>query len=106
MGNKELKVILFSCSSPKEASGSDKFCYEKLNTEGTEKGNCGKDGDRWIQCSKQWVTSGASWVDLEAPVQMWNEHKINVTDFLINWLLKILKYEFKRSYIYKQMTMD
>jgi len=36
-----------------KASGSDKFCYEKLNTEGTEKGNCGRDGDRWIQCSKQ-----------------------------------------------------
>uniref|UniRef100_UPI00398F8915 disintegrin and metalloproteinase domain-containing protein 23-like isoform X3 n=1 Tax=Pristiophorus japonicus TaxID=55135 RepID=UPI00398F8915 len=35
-----------------KAKGSDKFCYEKLNTEGTEKGNCGKDGDKWLQCSK------------------------------------------------------
>ncbi|KAG2459331.1 ADA23 protein, partial [Polypterus senegalus] len=35
-----------------KASGSDKLCYEKLNTEGTEKGNCGRDGDKWIQCSK------------------------------------------------------
>lgn len=43
----------FFLSLSTESSGSDKFCYEKLNTEGTKKGNCGKDGDRWIQCSKQ-----------------------------------------------------
>uniref|UniRef100_A0A8C8STX8 ADAM metallopeptidase domain 23 n=1 Tax=Pelusios castaneus TaxID=367368 RepID=A0A8C8STX8_9SAUR len=41
-----------------KAAGSDKFCYEKLNTEGTKKGNCGKDGDRWIQCSKHDVFCG------------------------------------------------
>ncbi|KAJ7408061.1 Disintegrin and metalloproteinase domain-containing protein 23 [Willisornis vidua] len=41
-----------------KSSGSDKFCYEKLNTEGTTKGNCGKDGDRWIQCSKHDVFCG------------------------------------------------
>ncbi|KAM6934719.1 disintegrin and metalloproteinase domain-containing protein 23 isoform 3-T3 [Xenentodon cancila] len=41
-----------------KAGGSEKFCYEKLNTEGTEKGNCGKDGDRWIQCSKHDVFCG------------------------------------------------
>ncbi|XP_058405673.1 disintegrin and metalloproteinase domain-containing protein 23 isoform X5 [Diceros bicornis minor] len=41
-----------------KASSSDKFCYEKLNTEGTEKGNCGKDGDRWVQCSKHDVFCG------------------------------------------------
>ncbi|XP_068931398.1 disintegrin and metalloproteinase domain-containing protein 23 isoform X3 [Petaurus breviceps papuanus] len=41
-----------------KAAGSDKFCYEKLNTEGTEKGNCGKEGDRWIQCSKHDVFCG------------------------------------------------
>ncbi|KAG8432744.1 hypothetical protein GDO86_017112 [Hymenochirus boettgeri] len=41
-----------------KAAGSDKFCYEKLNTEGTEKGNCGKDGERWIQCSKHDVFCG------------------------------------------------
>uniref|UniRef100_A0A7N8WVJ5 ADAM metallopeptidase domain 23 n=1 Tax=Mastacembelus armatus TaxID=205130 RepID=A0A7N8WVJ5_9TELE len=38
--------------------GTKKFCYEKLNTEGSEKGNCGKDGDRWIQCSKHDVFCG------------------------------------------------
>ncbi|NXD08797.1 ADA23 protein, partial [Nothocercus nigrocapillus] len=47
--------FLFSST---ESSGSDKFCYEKLNTEGTKKGNCGKDGDRWIQCSKHDVFCG------------------------------------------------
>ncbi|XP_038604623.1 disintegrin and metalloproteinase domain-containing protein 23 isoform X1 [Tachyglossus aculeatus] len=41
-----------------KAAGSDKFCYEKLNTEGTEKGNCGRDGDRWVQCSKHDVFCG------------------------------------------------
>uniref|UniRef100_A0A8C4EKW3 ADAM metallopeptidase domain 23 n=1 Tax=Dicentrarchus labrax TaxID=13489 RepID=A0A8C4EKW3_DICLA len=39
-------------------SSSEKFCYEKLNTEGTDKGNCGKDGDKWIQCSKHDVFCG------------------------------------------------
>ncbi|XP_038643356.1 disintegrin and metalloproteinase domain-containing protein 23-like isoform X4 [Scyliorhinus canicula] len=41
-----------------KASSSDKFCYEKLNTEGTEKGNCGKDGNKWLQCSKHDVFCG------------------------------------------------
>ncbi|XP_074926080.1 disintegrin and metalloproteinase domain-containing protein 23 isoform X2 [Chelonoidis abingdonii] len=41
-----------------KATGSDKFCYEKLNTEGTKKGNCGKDGDQWIRCSKHDVFCG------------------------------------------------
>uniref|UniRef100_A0A3P9AMD9 ADAM metallopeptidase domain 23a n=1 Tax=Esox lucius TaxID=8010 RepID=A0A3P9AMD9_ESOLU len=37
---------------------SEKFCYEKLNTEGTEKGNCGRDGEKWLQCSKHDVFCG------------------------------------------------
>ncbi|XP_067869357.1 disintegrin and metalloproteinase domain-containing protein 11 isoform X2 [Heterodontus francisci] len=39
-------------------SSADRFCYEKLNTEGTEKGNCGKDGQNWLQCNKQDVLCG------------------------------------------------
>ncbi|MGH0161787.1 UNVERIFIED_CONTAM: hypothetical protein FKN15_045401 [Acipenser sinensis] len=35
-----------------KATSANKFCYEKLNIEGTEKGNCGKDKDTWIQCNK------------------------------------------------------
>ncbi|XP_062841666.1 disintegrin and metalloproteinase domain-containing protein 22 isoform X2 [Trichomycterus rosablanca] len=41
-----------------KATSADKFCYEKLNIEGTEKGNCGKDKDTWIQCKKQDVHCG------------------------------------------------
>ncbi|XP_076848732.1 disintegrin and metalloproteinase domain-containing protein 23 isoform X1 [Brachyhypopomus gauderio] len=41
-----------------KAGGSEKHCYEKLNTEGTEKGNCGKDGEKWIPCSKHDVFCG------------------------------------------------
>lgn len=48
-------VFTHALSLPSESGVSEKFCYEKLNTEGTEKGNCGKDGDKWIQCSKQCV---------------------------------------------------
>ncbi|ERE89209.1 disintegrin and metalloproteinase domain-containing protein 22 [Cricetulus griseus] len=36
-----------------KVTASDKYCYEKLNIEGTEKGNCGKDKDTWIQCNKR-----------------------------------------------------
>ncbi|KAK3569233.1 hypothetical protein QTP86_026523 [Hemibagrus guttatus] len=41
-----------------KSGGSEKFCYEKLNTEGSEKGNCGEDGGRWIQCGKHDVFCG------------------------------------------------
>ncbi|TRY88878.1 hypothetical protein DNTS_016952, partial [Danionella cerebrum] len=40
------------------AVSSEKFCYEKLNTEGSEKGSCGRDGDQWIQCGKHDVFCG------------------------------------------------
>ncbi|XP_051817364.1 disintegrin and metalloproteinase domain-containing protein 22 isoform X3 [Antechinus flavipes] len=41
-----------------KVTASDKYCYEKLNIEGTEKGNCGRDKDTWIQCNKQDVLCG------------------------------------------------
>ncbi|XP_041910212.1 disintegrin and metalloproteinase domain-containing protein 22 isoform X12 [Arvicola amphibius] len=41
-----------------KVTASDTYCYEKLNTEGTEKGNCGRDKDTWIQCSKRDVLCG------------------------------------------------
>lgn len=47
------QTSLFSIVAPPEATAADKFCYEKLNIEGTEKGNCGKDKDTWVQCNKQ-----------------------------------------------------
>ncbi|XP_052052313.1 disintegrin and metalloproteinase domain-containing protein 11 isoform X2 [Apodemus sylvaticus] len=37
---------------------ADRFCYEKLNVEGTERGNCGRKGSGWIQCNKQDVLCG------------------------------------------------
>ncbi|KAJ7984570.1 hypothetical protein DPEC_G00356160 [Dallia pectoralis] len=41
-------------------NSADRFCYEKLNSEGTEKGNCGPDssGHGWVQCNKQDVLCG------------------------------------------------
>ncbi|XP_013371464.1 PREDICTED: disintegrin and metalloproteinase domain-containing protein 22 isoform X1 [Chinchilla lanigera] len=41
-----------------KVTASEKYCYEKLNIEGTEKGNCGKDKDTWIQCNKRDVLCG------------------------------------------------
>ncbi|KAL6034367.1 hypothetical protein STEG23_030535, partial [Scotinomys teguina] len=44
-----------------KVTASDKYCYEKLNIEGTEKGNCGKDKDTWIQCNKRhWTGADCS----------------------------------------------
>ncbi|MCJ8738088.1 hypothetical protein PDJAM_G00031680 [Pangasius djambal] len=41
-------------------NSADRVCYERLNTEGTEKGNCGRDssGQGWVQCSKPDVLCG------------------------------------------------
>uniref|UniRef100_A0A7N8XE80 Disintegrin and metalloproteinase domain-containing protein 11-like n=2 Tax=Mastacembelus armatus TaxID=205130 RepID=A0A7N8XE80_9TELE len=41
-------------------NSADRFCYEKLNAEGTEKGNCGPgpEGQGWLQCNKQDVLCG------------------------------------------------
>ncbi|XP_056436202.1 disintegrin and metalloproteinase domain-containing protein 11-like isoform X2 [Gadus chalcogrammus] len=41
-------------------NSADRFCYEKLNAEGTEKGNCGPgtDGKGWLQCNKPDVLCG------------------------------------------------
>ncbi|XP_075067994.1 disintegrin and metalloproteinase domain-containing protein 22 isoform X2 [Mixophyes fleayi] len=41
-----------------KVTAADRYCYEKLNIEGTEKGNCGRNKDTWIQCSKQDVLCG------------------------------------------------
>ncbi|KAG5210418.1 hypothetical protein JEQ12_015612 [Ovis aries] len=47
--------------SASDVMSSDKYCYEKLNIEGTEKGNCGRDKDTWIQCNKRhWVGEDCS----------------------------------------------
>ncbi|KFM13306.1 Disintegrin and metalloproteinase domain-containing protein 11, partial [Aptenodytes forsteri] len=37
---------------------AERFCYEKLNVEGTERGNCGREGLGWLQCNKQDVLCG------------------------------------------------
>uniref|UniRef100_A0A8C3NL98 ADAM metallopeptidase domain 22 n=1 Tax=Geospiza parvula TaxID=87175 RepID=A0A8C3NL98_GEOPR len=41
-----------------KVTAADRYCYEKLNIEGTEKGNCGRDKDSWVQCNKQDVLCG------------------------------------------------
>ncbi|KAF7652612.1 hypothetical protein LDENG_00094530, partial [Lucifuga dentata] len=48
------------CRSLWGYNSADRFCYEKLNSEGTEKGNCGRDssGQGWVQCNKQDVLCG------------------------------------------------
>uniref|UniRef100_A0A8D0H3Q3 ADAM metallopeptidase domain 22 n=1 Tax=Sphenodon punctatus TaxID=8508 RepID=A0A8D0H3Q3_SPHPU len=41
-----------------KVKAAEKYCYDKLNIEGTEKGNCGRDKETWIQCNKQDVLCG------------------------------------------------
>nr|XP_060638293.1 disintegrin and metalloproteinase domain-containing protein 22 isoform X4 [Anolis sagrei ordinatus] len=41
-----------------KANAADKYCYERLNIEGTEKGNCGRERDTWIQCKNEDVLCG------------------------------------------------
>ncbi|XP_019739156.1 disintegrin and metalloproteinase domain-containing protein 11-like isoform X2 [Hippocampus comes] len=48
------------CRSLWGFDAADRFCYEKLNSEGTEKGNCGPapGGQGWMHCNKQDVLCG------------------------------------------------
>ncbi|XP_072859238.2 disintegrin and metalloproteinase domain-containing protein 22 isoform X3 [Pogona vitticeps] len=36
-----------------KVTAADNYCYQKLNIEGTEKGNCGRSGDTWTQCTTE-----------------------------------------------------
>ncbi|NXO74062.1 ADA11 protein, partial [Phainopepla nitens] len=46
------------CNALWGRSSAERFCYEKLNVEGTERGNCGREGLGWLQCNKQDVLCG------------------------------------------------
>ncbi|NXO56319.1 ADA11 protein, partial [Aramus guarauna] len=46
------------CSALWGRGSAERFCYEKLNVEGTERGNCGREGLGWLQCNKQDVLCG------------------------------------------------
>ncbi|XP_059582887.1 disintegrin and metalloproteinase domain-containing protein 11 isoform X2 [Alligator mississippiensis] len=46
------------CNALWGRAAADRFCYEKLNVEGTERGNCGRSGRGWMQCNKQDVLCG------------------------------------------------
>ncbi|KAF7236571.1 Disintegrin and metalloproteinase domain-containing protein 11 [Varanus komodoensis] len=49
---KSLKASVLGLAS------AERLCYEKLNVEGTERGNCGHEGNRWVPCIKQDVLCG------------------------------------------------
>ncbi|XP_067869103.1 disintegrin and metalloproteinase domain-containing protein 22 isoform X2 [Heterodontus francisci] len=67
-----------------KATAADKLCYEKLNIEGTEKGNCGKNKDTWIQCNKQDVLCGYLLCDDTSAVprigELWGD--VTISTFL------------------------
>ncbi|XP_007424897.1 disintegrin and metalloproteinase domain-containing protein 11 [Python bivittatus] len=46
------------CNALWGRASAERFCYEKLNVEGTERGNCGHEGNRWVPCIKQDVLCG------------------------------------------------
>ncbi|KAG9280013.1 disintegrin and metalloproteinase domain-containing protein 11-like [Astyanax mexicanus] len=58
--NGRCRTLDNQCRSLWGYSAADRFCYEKLNAEGTEKGNCGRaaGGQSWIQCNKPDVLCG------------------------------------------------
>ncbi|KAJ8411620.1 hypothetical protein AAFF_G00164280 [Aldrovandia affinis] len=66
-----------------KATSADKFCYEKLNIEGTEKGNCGKDKDTWIQCNKQDVHCGYLLCSNISPAPRLGELQGGLTSFSV-----------------------
>uniref|UniRef100_A0A673A955 ADAM metallopeptidase domain 22 n=1 Tax=Sphaeramia orbicularis TaxID=375764 RepID=A0A673A955_9TELE len=66
-----------------KATAADKFCYEKLNIEGTEKGNCGKDKDTWIQCNKQDVHCGYLLCSNISPAPRLGELQGGLTSFTV-----------------------
>uniref|UniRef100_A0A8C1DRG5 ADAM metallopeptidase domain 22 n=1 Tax=Cyprinus carpio carpio TaxID=630221 RepID=A0A8C1DRG5_CYPCA len=70
-------------SVSKEATSADKFCYEKLNIEGTEKGNCGRDRDTWIQCKKQDVHCGYLLCSNISPAPRLGELQGGLTSFSV-----------------------
>uniref|UniRef100_A0A8C7FGL4 ADAM metallopeptidase domain 22 n=1 Tax=Oncorhynchus kisutch TaxID=8019 RepID=A0A8C7FGL4_ONCKI len=66
-----------------KATAADKFCYEKLNIEGTEKGNCGKDKDTWVQCNKQDVHCGYLLCSNISPAPRLGELQGGLTSFSV-----------------------
>ncbi|XP_047216358.1 disintegrin and metalloproteinase domain-containing protein 22 isoform X2 [Girardinichthys multiradiatus] len=66
-----------------KATAADKFCYEKLNIEGTEKGNCGKEKDTWIQCNKQDVHCGYLLCSNISPTPRLGELQGGLTSFSV-----------------------
>uniref|UniRef100_A0A7N8X173 ADAM metallopeptidase domain 22 n=1 Tax=Mastacembelus armatus TaxID=205130 RepID=A0A7N8X173_9TELE len=66
-----------------KATAAHKFCYEKLNIEGTEKGNCGKDRDTWIQCNKQDVHCGYLLCSNISPAPRLGELQGGLTSFSV-----------------------